>query len=133
MKVINPLDKQRDDLLKDVSSEYEKQTTLMMMNKQVTELFTFVKNIFKFSEKSQNIEKERAGHFREQIGDAQNQLDGLKQNLPLLQQIIILLVGVAILYLVGSFLGSIIHVVAIVGLVVGVYLIVKNKNDSSSV
>jgi hypothetical protein len=132
MNDLNPLDKQRDEIVKDVSSEYEKQTVLMVANKQMNELFTFVKNIFKFSEKSGDIEKQRAGHFREQIGRAQGQLDQVKQNLPLLQQIVILLTIVVVIYLIGSWLGTIVHFIAIGVLGVGVYLILKNKNDSSS-
>lgn len=122
---IQPLDKSRDELVSDVTKQFNTQTQVMTINKQVSDIVTYFKNMFNLDKTTAKKGKEQAGHLEEQIRSTQTQLDLMNNTQPILQKVIVLLMIVAGMYLVGSVLGWILHLLAIVVLVGGMFYILK--------
>lgn len=122
---IQPLDKSRDAVVSDVTHQFDTQTQVMTVNKQVSDIVKYFKNMFNLDKTVGQKGKEQAGHLEEQIRSTQTQLDLMANIQPMLQKVIALLIVVAGMYLVGSILGWILHVLAIIVLVGGMIYILK--------
>lgn len=123
LNTIAPLDKQRDQIVKDVTNDFNTQTEVMTVNKQISDVVTFFKNIFKLDSTTAKKGRDQAGHLEEQIFETQKQLDYINSTQPVIQNVIILLAFVAILYMIGSLLGKLVHILALVLLAGGLYYI----------
>lgn len=133
MDIVNPLDRKRDDIISKIETEYVNQTNAMTVNKQVTDVVSFFKNIFNVSESDINKAKNAQGHLQEQVYESQVQLDQIKQIEPIVIYLVLTLLVVAGVYLVGSYiLGSLVHVVALGVIGVGVYLSIKFSQTSNN-
>jgi hypothetical protein len=127
VNTIQPLDKKRDEIVSDVTKEYNTQTQVMTVNKQVNDVVTYFKKMFNLDRDTGRKGKEQSAHLEEQIRSTQVQLDLMTKTQPLIQKIIVLLVAVAGIYIVGSVLGSIIHIIAIAVLIGGAIYILKSS------
>ena len=127
---IGPLDQQRDLTVKKVKNDYDNQTTVMTVNKQVTDVVGFFKQKFGMSRASANINKGQIEKLKTDITDSQSTIDSLGLSQPDIQQFLILLACVAVVYYFGSFLGWIIHVVAFIILVTGSYYIISGTPNN---
>jgi hypothetical protein len=128
------LDQQRDLTVKKLENDYNNQTTVMTVNKQVKDVVGFFKKAFGMNKNVQT--KEAIAHLQTKISDSQSIIDQLGLTAPIIQQLLILVASVAVIYYFGSFLGSLVHLVAIVILISGVYYIISgtpNNGQSSFV
>jgi ABC-type transport system involved in cytochrome bd biosynthesis fused ATPase/permease subunit len=98
----------------------------MTVNKQVTDVVSYFKQMFHIDGTSGKKAKQQEGHLQEQIRETQSQLQQIQDLQPIIQKIIALLVAVAAVYLIGSAIGGLVHWIAIGVLVVGIYKIVNN-------
>ena len=132
MNTVTPLDKQRDAVVSDVTKEYTQQTGVMTVNKQVSDISSFLKKIFGEQHKSTENTKNAAGHLQELISEQQGTLDQINSVQPVVSGFVYTLIAVVLIYFVGSFLGSLIHWIALAVLAVGIYLTINNGFSSSS-
>lgn len=125
VNTIQPLDKKRDEIVSDVTKEYNTQTQVMTVNKQVSDVVNYFKKMFNLDKDTGKKGKVQAAHLEEQIRSTQVQLDLINKTQPLIQKFLILLAIVAGIYIVGTFLGWILHIIAIVVLIGGAVYILK--------
>jgi hypothetical protein len=125
---IAPLDKKRDELATNIETTFNQQTDVMTVNKQVNDVVTFFKTIFKLDGDTSKRAKAQAGHINEQIRSTQSKLDQIKTVEPVMQiGIIVLLILSANYALLGGLLGWVSHLISIVVISVGLYFILKTK------
>jgi Tectonin domain len=118
---VTPLDQKRDAIVDNVKQEFEKQTDSMTLSKQLDAVVTFFKGIFNKSGETAESTNKQAGTLKDQIAQTQAKLDQMTSTQPLIQNIVHTLVIVGVIYLIGSILGKLIHLVAIVVLFIGLY------------
>jgi hypothetical protein len=123
MNSISPIDKARDTIVNNVVNAYNNQTDVMTVNKQVQDILSFFSKMFNTGNDTAKLIDNQSGHLQHEIRQTQQNLDQLSANQPLIQNLIILLLIVALLYMFGSFLGSLIHWAAIIVLLGGIYYI----------
>lgn len=121
MNSIHPLDQKRDEIVQDVTKQYQTQTDVMTMEKQVGTIVTFFKNIFNKAGDTKESTEKQTKELRERIKDTQNNIDYIDSNQQFFKTILITLIAVGALYTFGYILGSIIHILAIIILVGGLY------------
>ena len=130
---IAPLDKSRDEVVDDVQKAYSNQTTLMVINKQITDVVNYFKNMFKIDRNTAKQGDSQSKHIQDQIKDTQSQLDQINFIQPIIQQLIILLFLVLLAYfMLSSILGSLVNIIVILGLVIGVYYIMNFSGSNSN-
>lgn len=130
------LDQQRDLTVKKLENDYDNQTVVMTVNKQVKDVVGFFKKAFRIDKGSTTQTKTEIAKMQAKITDSQSIIDQLGLTGPIIQQLMILLASVAVIYYFGSFLGSIIHLVALILLITGAYYIISgtpNNGQSSFV
>lgn len=130
MNVITPLDQERDKVVGDVEHEYEKQTQLMIIQKQLTSIVDFFKTTFKMDTSSVNNDKHETSRVEDGIRGSQEKIDQINSIKPVIQNLLFVLVAVAVVYIVGtSILGQFVHVLAFATLAAGVgYSIYSSSN-----
>lgn len=127
MNNINPLDQSRDKIVSSITDDYNQHTNTMIANKQITEVVNFFTNFFKFDKQSVAKDNSDISAYKDKIIRDQTTLDQISSVEPVIQKLLVLLVVVGVIYMFGSFLGSMIHTVALVALVGGaVYIIYKS-------
>ena len=127
MNNVNPFDQTRDKVVSNVTDEYNKQTNLMIANKQINEVVGFFTKFFKFDKQSVQKDTSDISAYRDKIISNQSQLDTIASTEPLLQKLLMLVGVVIVLYMFGSFLGSILHTIALVILVGGLGYIIYSS------
>jgi hypothetical protein len=132
MNTITPLDKQRDAVIGDIAKSYTQQTGVMVVNKQVSDIESIFKNMFAKTHKTSAETKNALGKLQKVISEQQGTLDQITSIEPLLMGFVLTLLAVVIIYFVGSFLGGLIHLVALAVLAVGIYLTINNGFSGSS-
>lgn len=121
MNNVTPLTKKRDAIVSETASEYSKQTDVMTLNKQVSDIVSFFKTIFNKTGDTSKSTTDAAGKLKDDIYRTQSELDQIQFTQPLIQNIVFTLVCVGLIYLVGSILGKLIHLFAFIVLLVGLY------------
>lgn len=133
MDIVNPIDRKRDEIVSKVNSDFNVQTNAMTVNKQVTDVVSFFKNIFNVSASDVQHAKNAQGHLQDQVYETQTQLDQISQLQPLIIYLVITLFAVSMVYLLGSFiLGSLVHIVALGVIGLGVFLSIKFSQTSNN-
>lgn len=121
MNSLNPLQQKRDSIVNDVSQEFSKQTDSMTLSKQLDAIVTFFKGVFNKSGETANDTNKQTVDLKSKISQTQAQLDQIESLQPLLQNIVFTLIVVGAIYLVGSLIGKLVHLLAIIVLLVGLY------------
>ena len=130
MNSITPLDRRRDRIADEVETKYARQTDVMVVNKQVTDIIAFFKKIFNIDSSTAKKANAQSGTLQDNIRDTQKKLDEFNDVQPVLVGLIITLCAVVLLYMLSySLLGSITHVFAI--LTIGVGLSITGNFSSS--
>jgi hypothetical protein len=132
MNTITPLDKQRDTVVQEVVNKYSEQTGIMTVNKQISDIQSFFKTIFGRHHTSTEDTNNAAGHLQNLIREQQSTLEQINSVQPIITGFVITLVAVVLVYLVGSILGTFIHFIAVLVLLVGIYLTINNGFDNVS-
>lgn len=128
MNTITPLDRTRDKIVDSVESNYDRQTDVMIVNKQAQDVITFFKNMFKIDGATAKKANNQAGHLNENIRESQKQLDQINNIKPILIGVILILLVVMIVYSTLSYiLMSYVHWIAL--LVIGIGWILMNSQN----
>lgn len=122
-----PLDKRRDVIVDDIAKDYQQQTDLMTLNKQVKVIVDFFSNIFKTHHKTANDAAKQEADLQDRIKQTQTNLDQINMIEPLLFKFILLLLLIVFVYMVGTpFIGSYVNLVSVLVLIGGtIYIIFK--------
>lgn len=130
MNNITPLDRKRDKIVDEVESKYARQTDVMVVNKQVTDIIAFFKKIFNIDSNTAKKANAQSGSLQNNIRDTQKRLDEFNDVQPVLIGLILTLCAVVLLYLFSySLMGSMTHVLAI--LTIGIGLTITGNFSSS--
>ena len=128
MNTINPLDSTRDKIADTVENKFERQTDIMILNKQVNDVITFFKQMFHIDKDTGKNAEGQVGKLNEDIRETQKQIDQINTVKPVLIGIILTLIAVTIVYLTMSyFLGSYVHWIAL--LVIGAGMVITIKTN----
>jgi len=128
--MFSSLDQHRDLTVKQLENEYNNQTTVMTVNKQVKDVVGFFKKAFGMDKNIVVQNKKEIAELQTKITDSQSIIDQLGLTAPVIQQLLILVASVAVIYYFGSFLGSTIHLLAIIVLIIGVYYIISGTPNN---
>jgi hypothetical protein len=132
MNKIAPLDKERQEIIGEVENEYNVQTRFMVVEKQITDFIDYFKTKFKLSNQTTKQNKDSVGKLEDDIRASQIKLDTINSTQPFLQTILVTLFIVVIMYVfLASILGSLIHMIAIVVLLGGLYYAMNNNGQSA--
>jgi hypothetical protein len=124
MNTVSPIDRTRDKIADTVETKFQRQTDVMIVNKQSNDIVAFFKKMFNIDRDTAKKAKAQAGHLSENIRESQKQLDEISSIEPTILGAIGLLVGVLLIYTIGSpILGSYVHTVALLGLGIGIALL----------
>lgn len=130
MSNIDPLDQQRDKIVQDVQHEYGKQTQLMVVNKQLTTIVDFFKNIFKMDTTSTTHDQNEVSRLEDQIKQSQTKIDQINTVKPVVQNLLFVLAAVLAVYAIGStLLGQFVHVVAFIVLAAGTGFVIYSSSN----
>lgn len=128
MNNVNPLDQTRDKIISNIESDYNQQTNLMVANKQITDVVNFFSKFFKFDKSSVLQDKSEISSYRDKVVDTQSKIDKMTSMEPILQKIIVLLLVVAFIYMFGSILKGITHILSFIILVGGLGYIIYSSS-----
>lgn len=127
---IGPLDQQRDLTVKNITHEFDNQTTSLTVNKQIKDVVGFFNKALGINKNSINQNKTQITQLQSSITDSQSVIDQLGLTGPVIQQILPLIASVAVIYYFGSFLGSLVHFAALVVLIIGMYYIISGTPNN---
>jgi hypothetical protein len=128
MNTVNPIDRTRDDIVNKLETKFERETDVMIVNKQVNDVIKFFKQIFHIDKNTNKNASNQIGKLNENIMETQKQLDQINNVKPILIGVILTLLAVLIVYLTLSYLlGSYVHWVAL--LVIGAGMTITLKTD----
>lgn len=126
MNTVSPIDRTRDKIADTVETKFQRQTDVMIVNKQSNDIIAFFKKMFNIDRNTAKKANAQAGHLSENIRESQQQLDQISAIEPIILGVIGLLAIVTLLYTFGSpILGSYIHTAALVTLGVGIALLMN--------
>jgi hypothetical protein len=126
MNSVTPLDKRRDKVVDEVETNFKRQTDVMTVNKQVSDIVKYFKQIFNLDGKTAKKGKDQTGNLTEEIRRSQSQLDYINGVIPTILYVIALLVIVSLVYILGSsLLGNYIHIVTLSILGAGIAFIMN--------
>lgn len=127
MNNVNPFDQKREKVVSNIENEYNQQTNLMVANKQITDVVNFFTKFFKFDKSSVHQDQSDISAYRDKVVRTQSEIDKMTSMEPLIQKLLTLLGTVIVIYLVGSFLGGMIHTIAFVVLAAGLGYIIYSS------
>jgi hypothetical protein len=123
---IAPLDKNRDEVVTDVTKDFSKQTTVMTINKQLAEFKSLFTQLFGDATKAQDNANTRISQIGSDINKKKNSLSQLNNFHPTIQKFVVTLALTALVYAIFSPFGWIVHIGALVVLIIGIYLSLNN-------
>jgi hypothetical protein len=123
MNNITPADRRRDQVVKDVGSEFNKQTELMAANKQIMDVVAFFTKMFNLDKDTHKKGESQSGNIENEIRDRQAQLDLINSTQGVIYKVLILLGIVSLMYMFSFMFGSLINVMAGIVLVGGMIYI----------
>jgi hypothetical protein len=127
--IITPLDRRRDRVVKNVDEEYEKQTDVMGINKQLENLQSLFSSIFGTINGKPAATEEEIKRTKKDISRTQDTIDQTTQINTKFQKIIVILIAICAVYMVGTnILGTNVHYVVLLVIIAGFYWLVSSDN-----
>lgn len=126
MNSISPLDKVRDNIVGDIEHKFNRQTDVMVVNKQSNDIIQFFKKIFNIDGTTHKKAQSQIGILNQNIRETQSQLDEIKYIEPFLLGAIGMLVAVVVIYIfLTPLLGQYVHVFVLATLSLGAWITVN--------
>jgi len=130
INVVTPLDRKRDSVVKDVETEYSKQTEVMGINKQLEDLQNVFSNIFGTVKGKPELSDKEIKNLQSKISDQQTTVDTTTSVNNSLVKVIVLLVIVCLVFMFGMFiLGTYVYYIILIILAGGLYVIMNDDID----
>jgi hypothetical protein len=132
LNTVTPLDQNRDKVVGDVKDEYNKQTQVMTVNKQINQFHDLFTRIFGDATKATQETNTQISKVETDVVGKQIQLKTITNIEPVIQKFVVTLATAALVYAIFSFLGWIVHAIVLVIICIGIYLSLNNDIDLSS-
>jgi hypothetical protein len=129
---ITPLDQRRDKIVGDITHEYNQQTQVLAVNKEISDFNSIFARLFGDAKKSQDSTNTEISELQYSVTRDQQKLGQVTDIQATIQKMVIALAIAALVYAVFSFLGAVTHAIVIVVLIVGIYLSLNNDYTVSS-
>ena len=126
LNTITPLDRNRDTVVTDVKKDYNKQTQVMTVNKQIAEFQDVFKRLFGDATKAADETNTQISKVESELVTENINLRLVKNVEPMLQKFVVTLAIAALIYAVLPHIGWWVHMIVIVVLCVGIYLSLNN-------
>ena len=124
MNTITPLDQTRDKIVDNVETTFTRDTDVMTVNKQVEDIVKFFKTMFRIDGNTAKNAEGQSSKLNQNIRETQIQLDTIKNIQPYIIRIIIILIALSIVYLfMYPLFGEYVHVISLIVLGGGLYLL----------
>lgn len=125
MKTVQPIDDKRDETVKEAETEFEESTYSGMMSRQFDYLKKVLGDVFAI----RPVASEQADQQRvqDEINNTNHELNVLKDVIPLIQKILIVLASIIGVYMCSDIFGSMTHFLALAVMVGGTYYFAVNK------
>lgn len=126
MNTVSPIDRTRDKIADTVETKFQRQTDVMIVNKQSNDIVAFFKKIFNLDKDTAKKANAQSEHLSKNIRESQKQLDQISAVEPVILGVIGLLSIITLLYTFGSsILGTYVHTAALLTLGVGIALLMN--------
>jgi hypothetical protein len=132
LNTVTPLDQNRDKVVGDVNDEYNKQTQVMTVNKQIGQFHDLFARIFGDATKATQETNTQISKVETDVVGKQMQLKTITNIEPIIQKLVVTLASAALVYAIFSFLGWIVHAIVLVVIGIGIYLSLNNDINLSS-
>jgi len=129
---VTPLDQKRDTVVTDISKQYNQQTEVMTVNKQLSNFQDIFKRLFGEATKSIDSTNTQISKLQSDVDSKQSDLKRISAVEPIVQKFVVTLAVTALVYAIFSFLGWVVHVIALVVIGVGIYLSLNNDISLSN-
>ena len=125
MKTVQPIDSKRDEYAKKAETEFEQSTYSGMISRQFDYLKKVLGDVFAI----RPVASEQADQQRvqDEINNTNHELNVLKDVIPLIQKILIVLASIIGVYMCSDIFGSMTHFLALAVMVGGTYYFAVNK------
>jgi hypothetical protein len=127
LQASHPLEKQRDDIVVQTKTDYQQNTAATMLEKQLQSIKSVLSKTFNINISAKKISDTQTQQLTNSISDITQQIQQLEQSTPILHNIIMIIFGISIIYLFGTILGWITHILVIVLLISGIIYYLRNK------
>ena len=127
LQSVHPLEQQRDDIVISAESEYKQNTAATMLFRQLQTIKSILSRTFGISPVAKKLYDNATTQSGNVANDIVQQIQQLEQSTPILKNILMVLLAAICVYLFGSVLGWISHVLALVVLVGGTIYFLRNK------
>jgi hypothetical protein len=129
---VTPMDQKRDTVVTDISKQYNQQTEVMTVNKQLSNFQDIFKRLFGEATKSIDSTNTQISKLQSDVDSKQSDLKRISAVEPIVQKFVVTLAVTALVYAIFSFLGWVVHVIALVVVGVGIYLSLNNDISLSN-
>jgi hypothetical protein len=123
---LNPLDQKRDNIVTGITAEYNKQTEVMTLNKQISDFQDLFAKLFGEATKATQDTNTQIAKVQSDVDAQTSSLKHVTDAEATIRKLVITLAVAALVYAVFSFLGWVVHVIVLVILGVGIYLSLNN-------
>jgi hypothetical protein len=125
LNTIDPLDQQRDGIVKDVSKEYQHQTKTLTTNKQVQYIVDFLSKKLGYNNNVKTKNANESSAISDSIQKSQQQIDKMTSITSKLLILIVTLTVTAIIYLLAEpLIGIYVHYITVIALGIGIFFTV---------
>jgi hypothetical protein len=126
LNTVTPLDKNRDGVVTDVTKDYNKQTEVMTVNKQISIFQSLFNQLFGDATKATQDTNTEISKVESHLDVQNTSLKLIKNVQPMLQKFVVTLALAALIYAVFPFIGWWVHAIVLVVLCIGIYLSLNN-------
>lgn len=128
LNTVGPLDRKRDEIVRNVETKFKEQTDVMTVNKQADDIIGFFKNIFNIDADTAKKARSQWGHLSEQINYTQKEIDKIAQMEPIVTIAIGVLFVISLVYiLIGKTMPIVAHIISIMLVGGGIFFILNFK------
>ena len=125
MKTVQPIDSKRDESVKKAETQFEESTYSGMMSRQFNYLKKVLGDVFAIRPvASEEADQQK---IQDEIDNTNHELNVLKDVIPLIQKILIVLASIIVVYMCSDIFGSTTHFIALAVMVGGTYYFAVNK------
>jgi len=125
LKTVQPIDVKRDLVVKEAEVQHEQSTNSGIMSKQFKILQEMLKSLFNIKPSSSHEADQKV--LQGDIKNTETEISILRNNLPVIQNFLIVLGMTICVYFLSDFLGSFTHMLALAVLVSGTIFFARNK------
>lgn len=122
MNTLNPLNKQRTEIVGEIQQEQKQQDMVSQVQEKVNQIKEFLTKVFQELGTSKEASDRSIKSLQKKISDTEGEYDTIQNVQPILQKLFLTILAVGLLYLAFGFTGSVVHFMALAVLGVGFYL-----------